>query len=718
VISPSLRSHAAKLTVILLLGVGFVGVGAGSAQADPVVLQPGELVVNGDAEQAVTVGWTGSLLRHTHGSGGYPNSVIVDSGGATGATYPGGSALFHGNGASSVATQTIDLGPSASAIDNANVDALLSVYIGGYAGQRDRATVTYQFADAVGSPVAPAVVFGPVELEDRGGTSGFIHFDASVRLPVGTRQAVVTISTQRFTAPANDGYVDNVSLILDAPSPAASPDTATTQQDVAVTLDPPANDTAGLGAALLPGSVRLLDGGTPVTSLTTPDGTYLVNTTNGQVLFTPAAGFFGTTAPVPYRITDSSGQQAESTLQIEVAFLAVPELTLVKSATPSDAADFAAGTEVTYSFVVTNSGNVTIEDIAIDEVGFSGTDGPLVPVCPDTTLDPGEQVVCTADYTVSQDDFDSGELSNTATASGVPAGSVDAIVSNESGFAIPADAAPGISLVKSVSPAVASAAGDVVGYSFLITNTGNVSLHTAAVAETAFSGTGTAPAADCPSTVLLPGQQLTCVADYTVTQDDVDAGTVANTATASMIAPDDSAATSSPSSATLTLTPQPSIDLVKSADRTNISAAGQVIVYTYAITNTGNSTLTGLGIQETSFSGAGTLSSATCPTAPLAPGDVAECSATYTTVALDLSAAAISNSATAAAETLAGTGIASFVSTVSTPIVVSEPAGDGPELASTGAEPAPSLLMGGGLALCGAALVVVAMLSRRRLGRG
>src|SRR5690606_3708400 len=80
--------------------------------AAPVVLQPGELVVNGGAEQAASVGWTGALGRATHGSGGYPASVIVDSSGATGGTFAGGNALFTGgNSSATTATQTISLAP-------------------------------------------------------------------------------------------------------------------------------------------------------------------------------------------------------------------------------------------------------------------------------------------------------------------------------------------------------------------------------------------------------------------------------------------------------------------------------------------------------------------------------------------------------------------------------------------------------------------------------
>lgn len=288
-----------------------------AAFADPVVLQPGELVVNGGAEQPVTVGWTGPLARATHGVGGYPGSVIVNASGLTGETFDGGLGLFYGSGGVSEATQIIDLSASAPAIDNGEVDALLSAYIGGYTTQADNAAVSYVFRDAGGATLS-SVTFGPVLMLDRGGVSGFVPFERTERLPEGTRDVVVTMRMVRSIAPYNDGYVDNVSLVLDAPSPIANPDSTDTGQGLAVTLTPRTNDTPGAGATLVPESVTLLDNGAETLDLTTAEGSYSVDV-DGDVTFEPVATFVGTTTPVSYRITDSSGQQAVSTITVRVS---------------------------------------------------------------------------------------------------------------------------------------------------------------------------------------------------------------------------------------------------------------------------------------------------------------------------------------------------------------------------------------------------------------
>jgi uncharacterized repeat protein (TIGR01451 family) len=99
-----------------------------------------------------------------------------------------------------------------------------------------------------------------------------------------------------------------------------------------------------------------------------------------------------------------------------------PALTVVKKANTSTAAP---GQKITYSFDVTNTGNVTIHGVAIDDTAFTGT-GTLSPVtCPVTTLAPGQSTTCTATYIVTDADMDAGMVTNTATATGkLPSGRV------------------------------------------------------------------------------------------------------------------------------------------------------------------------------------------------------------------------------------------------------------------------------------------------------
>jgi hypothetical protein len=76
-----------------------------------------------------------------------------------------------------------------------------------------------------------------------------------------------------------------------------------------------------------------------------------------------------------------------------------------------------------------------------------------------------------------------------------------------------------------------------------------------------------------------------------------------------------------------------------------------VVDYSFAVTNTGNTTLTDPRVIEGSFSGAGTASAPDCPASasPLLPGQVAVCTASYTVRTDDLTGQPLVNTATVTA---------------------------------------------------------------------
>ena len=103
--------------------------------------------------------------------------------------------------------------------------------------------------------------------------------------------------------------------------------------------------------------------------------------------------------------------------EIVVEIPAAPGITVVKSADEAAQGDIAVGQVVTYSFLVTNTGNVTLTDVAVDEGEFSGAGDLSDVVCPEgaASLAPGAQITCSATYTVVQADVDAGSISNAAT---------------------------------------------------------------------------------------------------------------------------------------------------------------------------------------------------------------------------------------------------------------------------------------------------------------
>ncbi|MEU7788975.1 CshA/CshB family fibrillar adhesin-related protein [Amycolatopsis sp. NPDC049159] len=364
-----------------------------------------------------------------------------------------------------------------------------------------------------------------------------------------------------------------------------------------------------------------------------------------------------------------------------------PALTLKKSVSPDNPDAYTAGRPITYSFRVTNTGNVPLNEVGVDETAFSGSGVLSTTLCPVATLAPGASTTCTATYVLTQADVDAGRLDNTATAHGKQPGSTVPTTSNPSSVSIPTPAHPAITLVKTADPTTVDRAGQPVGYTFLVTNTGDVTLRNVGVAETRFTGSGPEPVVSCPSGALAPGAARTCRATYPVTQADIDAGAVENTAVAHGTAPRAAEpTTSAPSSAKVIVTRAAALTLAKSADPATVASVGEPVRYSFTLRNTGNVTLTGVAVTEGAFSGRGTLSPVACPAGSevLAPGQVVTCTADYAVTQADLDAGRITNSATAA-----GTPPAGLPAVTTPPATAVVTAGGGPALTLVkSAEPA------------------------------
>lgn len=361
-----------------------------------------------------------------------------------------------------------------------------------------------------------------------------------------------------------------------------------------------------------------------------------------------------------------------------VTFVApAPSLSIVKSATPAAGDDYEAGQAVAYSFIVTNTGNVPLTGVAVNETSFSGTGTPPVVSCSAgaASLAVGAQVTCTAAYVMTQADVDAGTLANTATATGSPPTGA-AVTSPPDDAVVEIVSAPALSLVKTADEEAAAnvEVGQTVEYSFLVTNTGNVTLDHIGIDEGAFTGSGELSAISCPDdpAALVPDASVTCTASYVVTQADVDAGEIDNTAVAVGTPPTGPAVSSDPSSEQVTAAATPALSLTKSASPSFIIAAGQGVTYSFLVTNTGNITLHDVVVNETTFSGTGPIPAVFCPAgaASLAPSDTVTCTASYTATQADIDTRLISNTAVAHGTSPGGADAASDPSTAQVPAYV------------------------------------------------
>ncbi len=347
-----------------------------------------------------------------------------------------------------------------------------------------------------------------------------------------------------------------------------------------------------------------------------------------------------------------------------------PAISLVKTAN-LDPSAFVANAPVPYSFLVTNTGNVALTGVTVVDTAFSGTGAPPTISCPQTTLAVNANMVCTAQYVLTQGDVDAGSVTNTATATGTPP--QGAPVTDTSTAVVSGSAAPALSLVKNAdatqvtSPA---AAGQLITFRYTLVNTGNVSLQNVSIADP-LPGLGTItyawPGADG---VLSPQQVATATATYAVTQADVDAGQVANTADAAGETTTGTPVESEPSSTLTPLVPGAALDLQKGATPAfgTPAAPGDLITFDFTITNTGNLTLQDVNVVDL-LPGLSTITY-TWPgdAGVLAPGDIATATATYPITLADIDAGTVANTAIAHGTTPGGADTPSPEATTETPI--------------------------------------------------
>jgi uncharacterized repeat protein (TIGR01451 family) len=304
----------------------------------------------------------------------------------------------------------------------------------------------------------------------------------------------------------------------------------------------------------------------------------------------------------------------------------IPGIELRKTAFPTQYAE--PGEVITYSYVVTNTGNVTLHRITVNDDKL----GPVT--CPIDVLAPGEDLTCTATRTITTADVDAGSIRNTAIATGHPP--TGPPVTDTDSDIVHAIHIPGIQVEKIATPATYAHAGQEIAFTYQVTNTGNVTLTRVTVTDSKIPGP-----IPCAATTLAPGQTTTCHATYTITQADVDAGHATNVATATGHPPTGPPVTDR-GEETITSLPAAAIKLVKTSFPDEYGAPGEIITYTYTVTNTGNVTLHGITVTDDRVP-----PPITCQLTTLAPGQSTTCESVYTVTEADLDAGEITNTATA-----------------------------------------------------------------------
>jgi large repetitive protein len=313
--------------------------------------------------------------------------------------------------------------------------------------------------------------------------------------------------------------------------------------------------------------------------------------------------------------TPEVGSQVQTTGQAYY-FGADPAVAIAKLTNGFDADEppgpyILVGDPVTWSYVITNTGNVTLTNLVVTD------DQGVTVECQESSLAPGQAITCSGSGLAQM-----GLYANTGSVSGAsPVEGAGASAADSSHYF---GARPELTVAKATNgedadspPGPSIIVGDPVNWTYQVHNTGNITLTQVTVTD------DQGLAVSCPQSTLGPDELITCTASGAAVS-----GQYANMGTATGLPPGglEQVEAQDPSHYR-GISPAIVIQL-----RTNGVAAdsppglylevGQPITWTYVLTNTGDATLSNVTVVDDQQ---GTI---TCPGGPLSPGSTMSCQAT------------------------------------------------------------------------------------------
>jgi uncharacterized repeat protein (TIGR01451 family) len=274
------------------------------------------------------------------------------------------------------------------------------------------------------------------------------------------------------------------------------------------------------------------------------------------------------------------GIQASASASESVDVTSTAELTITKWADVNTAE---VGQVVTYTYQVTNSGNITLTNITAYDNKLGVIPFQL------SSLDPKQGTVTTLTYTVQITDLP-GPLINIGMVAGTAVIQPWQVASATTQETIYLSNEPSISVTKSANVKTVEV-GQTITYTYQTTNSGNALLTTISGNDDRLGPISFSP------NILEPTQSAIGILTYTVQPTDLP-GPLTNTVTVSGITTSEPITSVSASAAeTVNLTSTPALGVTKQAN-VNTAQVGQTITYTYRVTNTGNITLTAITAND------------------------------------------------------------------------------------------------------------------------
>ena len=373
---------------------------------------------------------------------------------------------------------------------------------------------------------------------------------------------------------------------------------------------------------------------------TTGSQTYVGSSQNTYEMVWADSEVEGTSGTYTAKKTNYTVTESIGTLVVTAGTPENPlDPTLVVNKTHDKSQTYKAGDVITFTITAKNiyeeAKTITLEElegVALDANIFENVAS-------------GAEVTATATYTVTEQDIVNGTFTNnvTVTFSGVD----DKFTGTDTVDELE-DANPHMTITKTTVGAEEGhiyKLNDVINYKITATNDGNLTLTNVKVEDAL---TGNVGENAFTIDILAPGEAQTFDVRYVVTENDVLEGKVINNATGTATDPTDPDEPKTPvtpgEKEDPIETPNPSLAVVKTSDKTGVVKLGETITYTITVTNNGNVTINDIEVTDELTGNTGDNA---FTIDRLAVGETKQFTATYTVTEDDILEGTIVNRATA-----------------------------------------------------------------------
>ena len=373
---------------------------------------------------------------------------------------------------------------------------------------------------------------------------------------------------------------------------------------------------------------------------TTGSQTYVGSSQNTYEMVWADSEVEGTSGTYTAKKTNYTVTESIGTLVVTAGTPENPlDPTLVVNKTHDKSQTYKAGDVITFTITAKNiyeeAKTITLEElegVALDANVFEN-------------VALGAEVTATATYTVTEQDIVNGTFTNnvTVTFSGVD----DKFTGTDTVDELE-DANPHMTITKTTVGAEEGhiyKLNDVINYKITATNDGNLTLTNVKVEDAL---TGNVGENAFTIDILAPGEAQTFDVRYVVTENDVLEGKVINNATGTATDPTDPDEPKTPvtpgEKEDPIETPNPSLAVVKTSDKTGVVKLGETITYTITVTNNGNVTINDIEVTDELTGNTGDNA---FTIDRLAVGETKQFTATYTVTEDDILEGIIVNRATA-----------------------------------------------------------------------